>query len=70
MKESKVCFPVVEKYFTDIIKYIVYQEVIAFPELGPEALRKLEVKDFPVFVVIDSYGNNLYKIGQEKYKII
>jgi fumarate hydratase subunit beta len=35
-------------------------EVIAFPDLGAEAVRRLVVKDFPVTVAIDSRGNNLY----------
>jgi len=43
-------------------------EVIAFHELGPEAIYKLRVENFPVTVVIDSKGNDLYKIGREKYK--
>ena len=42
-------------------KCIVSSEVIAYGDLGPEAVRKLEVKDFPVVVVIDSQGNNLYE---------
>ena len=47
---------------------IVSEEVLAFPELGPEALRKLVVKDFPAVVIIDSRGNNLYISGREKYR--
>lgn len=43
-------------------------EVIAYPELGPEAVRKLEVKDFPVMVIIDKDGNNLYEFGQAEYR--
>lgn len=35
-------------------------DLIAFPELGPEAIYRLEVKDFPVVVAIDSEGNTLY----------
>ncbi|MCK4737150.1 MAG: Fe-S-containing hydro-lyase [Sulfurimonas sp.] len=50
-------------------KQIVSAEIIAYPELGPEAVRKLEVVDFPVTVVNDSYGNDLYKIGRAKYEI-
>jgi len=38
--------------------------------LGAEAIRKLEVKDFPVIVVIDRDGNNLYETAIEKYKKI
>ncbi|SKC82303.1 Fe-S-containing hydro-lyase [Maledivibacter halophilus] len=43
-------------------------EIIAYDDLGPEAIRKLEVEDFPVIVVIDSKGNNLYETEREKYK--
>jgi fumarate hydratase subunit beta len=42
-------------------------EVIAFEDLGPEAIRRLTVEDFPVVVIIDSMGRNLYKIGKEEY---
>lgn len=52
-----------------LAKCIFAEEVIAFPELGPEALRKFIVKDFPVTVVVDSSGEDLYKTGREKYKI-
>ncbi|HHW32122.1 MAG TPA: Fe-S-containing hydro-lyase [Clostridiaceae bacterium] len=52
-----------------ISKTIVKQEVIAFPDLGTEAIRKLEVKNFPAYVIIDSEGNDLYKIGKEKYRV-
>lgn len=43
------------------------QEVIAFPHLGPESLRRLEVFDFPVTVLIDSRGNNLYELGKKDF---
>lgn len=42
-------------------------EVIAFDDLGPEAIRKLVVKDFPLTVIIDAYGNDLYEIGRNDY---
>ena len=42
-------------------------EVIAYDDLGTEAIRKLEVEDFPVIVVIDSEGHNLYETAIEKY---
>ena len=42
-------------------------EVIAYADLGAEAIRRLEVEDFPVTVVIDSEGNNLYEIGPAAY---
>lgn len=44
-----------------LAKAIVKSEVIAYDDLGTEAIRKLEVKDFPVIVVCDSTGNTLYK---------
>lgn len=50
-------------------KAIISSEVIAYDDLGTEAIRKLEVKDFPVIVVIDNKGNNLYDIALEKYKM-
>ena len=52
-----------------IARSIVKEEIIAFPELGPEAIRKLEVVNFPAAVIIDSRGNNLYETGRDIYKI-
>lgn len=43
-------------------------EVIAYEELGPEAVHKLTVENFPAIVVLDSNGNDLYTIEREKYK--
>ncbi|MEG0276579.1 MAG: Fe-S-containing hydro-lyase [Coprobacillus sp.] len=42
-------------------------EIIAFEDLGPEAIRKLYVKDFPLTVIIDAKGNDLYEIGKQNY---
>lgn len=42
-------------------KCIIKAEIIAFEDLGPEAIHKLEVKNFPATVCIDCVGNNLYK---------
>ena len=42
-------------------KSIISSEVIAYDDLGTEAIRKLEVKNFPVIVVVDHEGNNLYE---------
>lgn len=42
-------------------------EVIAFDDLGPEAIRKLEVEDMPLVVIIDSYGNDQYVLGRNEY---
>ena len=70
MKHGAVYFGAIGGVGALMAKHIVYQEIVAFPELGPEALRKIEVVDFPVFVVIDSYGNNLYEIGRKRYKVM
>ena len=43
-------------------------EVIAYDDLGPEAIRKLEIENLPVVVVIDSQGNDLYKTAIAQYK--
>lgn len=42
-------------------------DIIAFDDLGPEAIRKLKVKDMPLVVVIDSQGQDLYQIGRQNY---
>ncbi|MEG1848744.1 MAG: Fe-S-containing hydro-lyase [Lachnospiraceae bacterium] len=47
-------------------KAIVTSEVIAYDDLGTEAIRRLEVIDFPVIVVIDAEGNNLYESAIEE----
>ena len=51
-----------------ISKSIKECEIIAFEDLGPEAVRKLTVVDFPAVVVIDSDGNNLYETERKKYQ--
>ncbi|PKM87838.1 MAG: fumarate hydratase [Firmicutes bacterium HGW-Firmicutes-12] len=51
-----------------IARCIKKVEMIAYEDLGAEALQKMEVVDFPVTVVIDCEGNNLYITGPEKYK--
>ena len=48
-------------------KCIKKAEVIAYDDLGAEAIRRLEVEDFPVVVIIDSQGNNLYESGRKAY---
>lgn len=44
-------------------------EIVAYEDLGPEAIRKLAVEDFPAVVVNDIYGNDLYEKGVEEYRI-
>ena len=48
-------------------KAIISSEVIAYEDLGTEAIRKLEVKDFPVIVVMDSEGNDLYETAVKEF---
>lgn len=45
-------------------------EVVAYPELGPEAVYRLEVEDFPCIVAIDTQGNNLYQLGVKEYQLL
>ena len=51
-----------------IAKSVKKYEVIAYGDLGPEALAELTVEDFPAIVVIDSEGNDFYEIGQKPYR--
>jgi len=48
-------------------KSIIASEVVAYDDLGTEAIRRLEVKDFPVIVVIDKDGNNLYESAIKEF---
>ena len=50
-----------------LAKCIKECELIAYEDLGAEALRKLYVEDMPLVVIIDSEGNNLYEIGRNEY---
>ena len=52
-----------------ISKSIKKAEVIAYDELGAEAVRRLEVEDFPVTVINDIYGGDLYQEGKARYQI-
>ena len=50
-------------------KQVKSSRIIAFPELGPEAVLELEVHDFPAVVAIDSKGGDLFEQGKKKYRI-
>ncbi|MGQ9543922.1 MAG: Fe-S-containing hydro-lyase [Candidatus Bathyarchaeia archaeon] len=52
-----------------LAKSIKESKVIAYPELGPEAVRELYVVDFPCIVAVDIHGTNIYELGVEDYKI-
>ncbi len=49
-------------------KHIKAAEIIAYEDLGPEAIRKLYVEDFPAIVVNDIYGKDIFEEGRRKYK--
>ena len=51
-------------------KCIKSSEVICYGDLGAEAIRKLYVEDFPVIVVIDSDGNNLYETAIKEFQVL
>ena len=50
-----------------LAKCIKSAKLIAYEDLGAEALRELYVEDMPLMVIIDSEGNNLYELGREEY---
>ncbi|MBU7007614.1 Fe-S-containing hydro-lyase [Phosphitispora fastidiosa] len=51
-----------------ISKRIIKSEVVAYPELGPEAIYRLEVENFPVIVVNDTHGGDMYNMGRQQYQ--
>lgn len=51
-----------------IAKSIIKAEVVAYNDLGAEAIRRLEVKDFPAIIINDIYGGDLYEEGKAKYQ--
>ena len=50
-------------------KCIKKSEIVCYEDLGAEAIRKIEVEDFPVIVVVDSEGNNLYETAIKKFAV-
>ncbi len=53
-----------------VSRSITRLETVAWPELGPEAVFRMRVEDFPVVVLIDAYGNNIYDTGPVQYREI
>jgi len=51
-----------------LAKRIKRAEIVAYEDLGPEAIQRLEVEDFPVIVINDINGNDLYIEGEKRYK--
>jgi fumarate hydratase subunit beta len=68
MRNGAVYFAAVGGAGALLSKAIVSSEVIAYDDLGTEAIRKLEVRDFPAIVVMDSEGNDLYKTAPAEYR--
>lgn len=67
IKNKAVYFAAVGGAGALLSKCIISSKIIAYDDLGPEAIRELYVKDFPVIVVIDSDGNNLYESATKDY---
>lgn len=67
VKYGAVYFVAVGGAAAVITQSIKGEEMIAYEDLGPEAIRRYEVKDFPAIVCIDSEGNDFYKEGIAKY---
>ena len=67
IKNGAVYFAAIGGAAALMAKCVKSAEIITYEDLGAEAIRKLEVEDLPLVVVIDSEGNNLYQIGKEAY---
>ena len=68
IRNQSVYFAAVGGAGAPLSKCIQESEVVAYDDLGTEAIRRLTVKNFPVIVVIDCEGNNLYETAIEQYK--
>lgn len=68
-KNKAVYFAAVGGAGAFLSRCIKEAEVIAYEDLGTEAIRRLLVEELPVIVVIDSYGNNLYETATEKWRV-
>ena len=67
VKYGAVYFVAVGGAAAVISQSIKGEEMIAYEDLGPEAIRRYEVEDFPAIVCIDAEGNDFYKVGIAKY---
>lgn len=70
VKNGAVYFAAVGGAGAILSKQIKKAEVIAYEDLGTEAIRKLEVENLPAIVVVDSTGNNLYETVVKDYRTI
>jgi fumarate hydratase subunit beta len=69
VKNKAVYFAAIGGAGALIAKGIKKSEIIAYEELGAEAIRKIEVIEFPVTVINDIYGRDLYEEGKAKYRV-
>ncbi|HEB73467.1 MAG TPA: Fe-S-containing hydro-lyase [Nitrospirae bacterium] len=69
VKHKAVYFAAIGGAAALIARSIKKVEIVAYEDLGPEAVRRMEVEDFRVVVINDTKGLDLYKMGQEKYQI-
>lgn len=67
IKNTAVYFGAIGGAAALIARSITKCDIVAYEDLGAEAIRRLEIKDMPLTVVIDSEGNNLYEIGRKEY---
>ena len=67
IKNGAVYFAAIGGTGALISKCVIKADIITYEDLGSEAIRRLEVVDLPIVVVIDSEGNNLYDLGQKAY---
>jgi len=68
VKHRAVYFAAVGGAGALLAKSIKEQEIIAYEDLGPEAIRRLVLDRFPAIVINDIYGRDLYQEGVEKYR--
>jgi fumarate hydratase subunit beta len=68
IRNKAVYFAAIGGLGATISKSIIKSEVLAYEDLGTEAIQRFWIKDFPAIVVIDAYGNDLYTIEQAKYR--
>ena len=68
VRNGAVYFAVVGGAGALLSKCITSSEVVAYDDLGTEAIRRLTVENFPAVVVIDSQGNNLYETAVKEYQ--
>lgn len=67
VKNKSVYFAAIGGAAALLARQVKKAEIVAYEDLGPEAIRRLEVEDFPVIVVNDTRGNDLYTEGVKKY---